>query len=310
LLKALRAPTRGVCAYFKIIHVNALFLYHARSCGGPGPLLDPAPCRAPRRCAAAPRRSADMESVGADATQSTSPAAGHTATNLIAEALKCSWLSEMPEHSAPQACSIDDLPEPSPGRGPGQQLFFAMATYRGLFPAWFPEDSPRMHVSRLSRMKTIALALRRFELSSTLWAYDELLCLMHGHLSCVVAWHKHLSDDDSKMERSSVLPPQPPLTMLEMVVDAFPSYDELRTFYLACGQRPFAVLDAVHRRLRWHEYYDQGDASLVPFEEQMEQIIGAFPDRPSEPGGVRRSTAGDCHRGPRGLLRDHAPTAV
>jgi hypothetical protein len=181
---------------------------------------------------------------------------------------------------SPHDASLKGLREASPERELQHQFDLATATYQGLFTGWFPEDWPRRHVRGLSRKRTIALAAHRFERSSSVWQGDELACLMHGHLGCLVAsaWHKSPSDGgpERKMKMLPRRPPPPPLTMLDLVVDSFPTtYDGLRAFYLLCEQRPATVLRAVQRRLRWLMHHGH-DACQVPFEEQAEQIIGAF----------------------------------
>jgi hypothetical protein len=132
----------------------------------------------------------------------------------------------------------------------------------------------------------IARTLHRLELTPFMWQHNEYTCLMHGHLSCLVALHKRMRDDnlkaaviDDKLKvttRSTGLPPQPPLTMLELILDAFPSFNGMRIFFIVCRPRPAAVLDAVKRRQRWNDYSEGDDASLVLLEKQLDLIVGAF----------------------------------
>jgi hypothetical protein len=107
------------------------------------------------------------------------------------------------DHStAPQSCSLHELLEPSPSWVPAQQLEFFLNVYRGLFPDFFPEncqltfdtqkkippDMPTFELERsFSRKRRIAATLRTFELSSSVWEGDDFICLLHGHLSCLVA---------------------------------------------------------------------------------------------------------------------------
>jgi hypothetical protein len=102
----------------------------------------------------------------------------------------------------------------------------------------------------------LAQTLRRFELSSSVWEKDEMWRLMPGHLSAVVAWHKGISDDNPTTERSKGPPPPAPLTMFELIADAYPTYDGLRAMYIACAPQPADVVDAIHRRQRWHDHYE------------------------------------------------------
>jgi hypothetical protein len=63
--------------------------------------------------------------------------------------------------------------------------------------------------------------------------------------------------------------------MLDLLVDALPTYEGLRIFYILTHvQSPSAVLNAIQRRLCRHMYY--GDDVEVPFEVQAEQIIRPF----------------------------------
>jgi hypothetical protein len=117
------------------------------------------------------------------------------------------------------------------------------------------------------------LALRRFELSSSVWENMEVICWLHGHLSCLVAWHKHLSDDSLEAKKLEDAPTQAPLTMLDVVADAFPLDFGLRAFYLLCWPPHAVVLGAVKRRQRYHEHY--GEDAQIPFELQAQRIDGA-----------------------------------
>jgi hypothetical protein len=76
--------------------------------------------------------------------------------------------------------------------------------------------------------------------------------LMHGHLTCMVAWNERLMPN-----RAEVLPPPAPSTMIDLVVDTFPTRDGLRAFYGACASsiQSEDVLHAVQRRMRSAQHH-------------------------------------------------------
>jgi hypothetical protein len=179
----------------------------------------------------------------------------------------------------PLRTTLSEFPEPAEGSKLQEHFTFALASFHFLIKDKYPED-PRDLSSledvepELNRELTMAQALRHFALCSSLWQRDDFACLMQGYLSAVHARQEPISDET---KRSKGPPPQAPHTMFDLVVDAIPTYDGLRAFYFACWQRPADVLAAVHRCQRWHEYYgDADDATLVPFKEQADRIVGAF----------------------------------
>jgi hypothetical protein len=117
------------------------------------------------------------------------------------------------------------------------------------------------------------------------WEHDELACVMHGHLSWLVALQKRTSDDTpKKVKRSKGAPPPAPLTALEFVVDTVPDYVTMGTFYMACRQPPAAVLNAVQRRQRYHDYYgDDPEVGGRPAPARAEGSMRHTPARPLLP---------------------------
>jgi hypothetical protein len=176
---------------------------------------------------------------------------------------------DAPQPDAPRISWLDDIPEASANWAPQDHFDLAIFLYRGLFSDWFPADERRLQLRGHSRERTIVRALRQFELSSSAseWEVDETARLMHGHLSCLVAWSKRISGDNQETKRMKAQPPQPPLTVLDLIVDAFPSYDGLRACFLARQPSPADVLNALKRRQRWLEYYEGEHVSSASFEQ-------------------------------------------
>jgi hypothetical protein len=197
----------------------------------------------------------------AGASRLTSPRAGH-GTPVIDEAT--------------QDYLLDDLSDLPPEFGPEEHVSFAADSYRGLFRDFFPEKWQETYEHSVSRKRITAQTLRQFERFPSVWKHETSLCLMHAHLSCLVAWNKHISGDSPETKRSKGPPPRAPLTLFELIVDTIPTFDGLRAFYLACAQQPANVLDAFKRRLRWHEHYGGEVHSHAAFEEQAGRIVGAY----------------------------------
>lgn len=74
---------------------------------------------------------------------------------------------------------------------------------------------------------------------------------MHGHLSLLAAWHEYISDKNPMLNPATAPTPPQPLTIVDLVVDSFPTQDGLRAFYFLCWPIRLAdVLNAVKRRMR------------------------------------------------------------
>jgi hypothetical protein len=145
----------------------------------------------------------------------------------------------------------DNLPDDAPDGV--KSLFYALATYRGLWPYWFPPDAPKRLENRnredrmLEAMPMLGISSMNADISA--WESAGMLRLMHGHVSCLFDWHRHLRKDPAT--RTKIPPPPAPLTMVDLVADAFPSFDGLRAFHFMCAPvQPEDVLNAVRRRMR------------------------------------------------------------
>lgn len=146
-------------------------------------------------------------------------------------------------------------------------------------------EAPR-RVNGENKPETVLQILCLLEsVSHAEWDRDRSLWLIHAHLSCLVAWQRHTSGACLRTKKEPSLPPPPPSTMLELIVDSLPSLEGLRSLYFTCAHPnvpsilPTDLINALERRLRWHEHH--GEDSLVPFKEQAERIVGAFFLRPA-----------------------------